>query len=233
MAITDDSIVEDHETFTAVLSTATALGTRSTVMTDTGTGTINNNDNASVTISAPTITETDANFNMDFTVTLDTAVEGGFSLAFSDALGTAEANDYIVLTSGLSFVGNAGETQKITITIIGDDVVEDHETFTITLGDVTGTTAVQDAAITTGDSAEATIQNDDTATLWVNDIKQVETDPHQGDGSSKFVFTVTLTRAIENGVSIAIATSDDTALPGDSDYVFASTILDFAGYLNE
>ena len=39
--------------------------------------------------------------------------------------------------SSLSFVGTAGETQTIDVVIVGDDIVEDDETFTITLGDVT------------------------------------------------------------------------------------------------
>ena len=65
--------------------------------------------------------------------------------------------------SSLSFVGTAGETQTIDVVIIGDDIEEDDETFTITLGDVTGTSSVQDAAITTGAVSDGLINDDDTA----------------------------------------------------------------------
>ena len=46
VAVIDDGIVELSETFLAALSTATALGSRTTVFTDTGSGTILNDDSA-------------------------------------------------------------------------------------------------------------------------------------------------------------------------------------------
>ena len=55
--ITDDNIVEATETFTASLSTATALGGRSVDLTDTGTGTITDNDTATFTIDDVTVNE--------------------------------------------------------------------------------------------------------------------------------------------------------------------------------
>ena len=87
---------------------------------------------------------------MQATVTLSANVEGGFDVDYSSALGTAEATDVTVQGSSLSFVGTASETQTIDVVIIGDDIEENNETFKITLGDVTGTSGVQDAAITTG-----------------------------------------------------------------------------------
>ena len=57
MPITDDNIVEATETFTASLSTATALGGRSVALTDTATGTITDNDTATFTIDDVTVDE--------------------------------------------------------------------------------------------------------------------------------------------------------------------------------
>jgi hypothetical protein len=79
----------------------------------------------------------------------------------NSALGTAEAIDVTVQGSPLSFVGTAGETHAIDVVIRGDGIVEDNETFTITLGDVTGTSASQDASITTGAVSDGLINNDD------------------------------------------------------------------------
>ncbi len=45
-----------------------------------------NDDTALLSISAPTITETGCDQTVNFTVTLDKAVEGGFQVAFSHAL---------------------------------------------------------------------------------------------------------------------------------------------------
>ena len=86
----------------------------------------------------------------------------------NSALGTAEAIDVTVQGSSLSFVGTAGETQTIDVVIIGDDIEENNETFKITLGDVTGTSGVQDAAITTGAVSDGLIIDDDTPVPTIN-----------------------------------------------------------------
>ena len=49
--IADDTLVEETETFTASLGTATVLGGRSVNLADTGTGTITDNDAATVSIA--------------------------------------------------------------------------------------------------------------------------------------------------------------------------------------
>ena len=49
--ITDDTLVEATETFTASLATATVLGGRSVNLANTGTGTITDNDAATVSIA--------------------------------------------------------------------------------------------------------------------------------------------------------------------------------------
>ena len=231
--VNHDLMVEIDETFKVMLSNLVGHGE---IDDGEGLGTITNDDSATLSISAPAITEGDSDTDIEFTVTLDNPVQDGFDLAFSHAVGSAETIDYTVATNSLTFAGNAAETQKISVTIRGDDVVEDHETFTITLGDVTNTTATQDAAITTGDSIEATINNDDSAVITVIDVAADETDPiylGQGTGITSFVFKVTLSHAVEAGLSVAIATVDDTALIGNSDYYAASTTLNFAGALGE
>ena len=45
---------------------------------------------------------------MQATVTLSAEVEGGFDVAYSSALGTAEATDVTVQGSSLSFAGHGG-----------------------------------------------------------------------------------------------------------------------------
>ena len=78
-------------------------------------------------ITAPVITESDADQTVSFTVTLDAAVEGGFAVAHSLTLDTAEGTDLSILTpSPISFAGTTGETQSITVTIIGDEIVKNR-----------------------------------------------------------------------------------------------------------
>ena len=135
------------------------------------------------------------------------------------ALGTAEATDLTVTTaSPLTFAGTAGETQMIDVTIVGDLIVEDNETFTITLGNVSNTTAVQDAAITTGAAAVGTIDNDDTAEIWIEDVSLNE----GATGVTNFVFTIHSTLPIEENVTVDWATADGTATIADNDYTAAN-----------
>jgi serralysin len=105
---------------------------------------------------------------LTLTVTSPKAVQGGFTLAFSATNGTADGNDYVLAsTSPVTFMGLAGETRTINVTINGDAMIENDETFTVTLGAVGGTTPTQAAAITSGAVGTGTILNDDEGILVV------------------------------------------------------------------
>ena len=51
-----------------------------------------------MSISAPAITETNADQVVNFTVTLDRAVQGGFDVAISATNGSADGSDYALNT---------------------------------------------------------------------------------------------------------------------------------------
>ncbi|MDV6032055.1 MAG: hypothetical protein F9B45_18575 [Phycisphaera sp. RhM] len=185
--ITTDAIVEDNETFTITLGDVTGTTAEQDANIATGddaTGTIVNDDTATLSISEVTETEADIDFSVQATVTLNAEVEGGLAVAYSSALGTAEASDVTVAGSSLNFTGTVGETQAIDVTIKGDNIVEDDETFTITLGDVSGTSDVQDAAITTGDVSNGLINNDDFFTGIVFDDLDNDGSYETADGDS-------------------------------------------------
>ena len=75
--------------------------------------------------------------NMIFTVTSPSAVQGGFTVAFTLADVTTNATDHAAFPSGvLTFAGTAGETQTITVVVNGDTTIEANETLTVTLGTV-------------------------------------------------------------------------------------------------
>src|SRR5207245_2728287 len=103
------------------------------------TTTITNDDSETLAITSPSITEGNASTKtLTFTVTSPKAVEGGFTVLYSTADGSASAaeSDYAAQNGTLTFAGTTGETQTVSITINGDTVVEDNETFTVTLGAV-------------------------------------------------------------------------------------------------
>ncbi len=94
---------------------------------------------------------------MQFQIALATAATSAQSVAWGLSGGTATAADFTGATSGtVTFA--AGETKKtVTLTILGDAVVEPNETVTIALSNATS-----GLTIATG-TATATITNDDTA----------------------------------------------------------------------
>src|SRR4029077_16899322 len=103
------------------------------------------------------------------------------------------------------FAGTVGESHNVSVTVKGDAVVEDNETFTVNLGAVTGTTATQIAAITTGASATGTINNDDLATLSISAPSITET-----NANFTVNFAVTLDHAVQGGFDVAIGATNGT-----------------------
>src|SRR5207244_3493331 len=125
--------------------------------------------------------------------------------------------------TSLHFTGAAGESHDVTGTIKGDTVGEANETFSVTLGDVTGTTATQDAAITTGASATGTINNDDSATLSITAPSITET-----NSDFQVVFSVSVDAAVQGGFDVAISSLGLTPSPRP-DALPISTSLHFTG----
>jgi uncharacterized delta-60 repeat protein len=96
-----------------------------------------------------------------FTVRLNQAVSGGFTVAYTTNNGSAVAGaDYADNDGTLTFAGTAGETHTITVAVAGNRTGQPDETFSVALGELSGNTAPQLAAITKlGSPQTATIQN--------------------------------------------------------------------------
>ncbi len=208
--VNHDNIVETDETFTVVLSGAPA---HANITDNSGLGTITNDDNATVTLSA-NASQNEGNSgsaNYTFTATLNNPVQGGFSIAYSTSNNTATAgSDYTNTSGSLSFTGTAGEEQFIQVPILGDMVVELHETFTVALGAITGAPA----GVTAGPSLMGTITNDDAATVTISNVSQVE----GNSGTSNFTFVITLNGVVDVPVTVSAGTVDGSATVANNDY---------------
>ena len=138
IGINDEMIVEGDETFTVGFSNVVPNGAplpSQIVVTDEATGTITNTDTADLTVGDATVNEEAG--TITFSVTLDNAVEGGFSVDYGTLDVTTESGDFTgPLTGTLNFAGTVGETQTITIGINNDAIVEGDETFTVSLSGV-------------------------------------------------------------------------------------------------
>ncbi|HEY9649221.1 MAG TPA: Calx-beta domain-containing protein, partial [Coleofasciculaceae cyanobacterium] len=154
------------------------------------------------------------------TVQLSQASDKPITVNYGTANGTATAgSDYTATSGTLTFA--PGETTKtINVPILGDTTVEANETFNINLSNATNATIADAQGV-------GTIRNDDTAQvlpqLSINDISFAE----GNSVTTNRVFTVSLSAASTQSISVNYATANGTATAG-SDYTAASGILTFA-----
>ena len=233
---TQDATAEQTETFTVGLTlSGTSLGVD---VTDTGIGTINDDDAAKVTVSNASATEGES---MTFTLTLDEAASGGFTVnpTFTDGTATGKSGtgkdfqrrikvngNYV---TDITFTGTAGETKTFTVGTKEDDVVEHDETFTVGLRHTldSANKTVNLSAVGTG-----TITNDDEALVTFNNL--IRPGIYEGD---KGTFTATLDKAVQGGFK-ATPNFSKGALDKDAaklgvDYTGDATVLTFAGTAGE
>ena len=209
--IIGDTAIELDETFTVTL----ANPLNATIATGTATGTITNDDGApAITINDVAVIEGNTGTTTAlFTATLSGPATATVTVNWSTSDGTATAGtDYESGSGSLSFA--PGETSKtIAVTIDGDVLVENNETFLVNLAGP--------ANATLGDAqGGGTIADDDgTPAISVNDPAVVE--------GVAAIFTVMLAPASTLPVSVTWTTSDGSALTG-SDYTGGTATLNFA-----
>ena len=224
VSTTQDTVVEGNETFTVGLSVSGTTLTGSITSTDTGTGTIESGTESTVDTATLTIDDASASEgdSMTFTVTLSEAVAGGLTVtpSFTDVT-AVEGTDYDENTTALTFTGTKGETQTFTVSTDEDAVLEANETFTVSLT-VSGTTLGD--RITSTDTGTGTVNNDDSAAVTVNDASASE--------GEDMTFTVTLSEAVQGGLTVTPDFTDVTAVEG-TDYDENTTALTFTGTKGE
>ena len=200
VATTEDTDDEDDETFTVSLAVSGNLA--AVDASNTATGTITNDDATGVFIENVSAEEGD---DLTFTVTLNEAVTGGFTVtpSFTDVSAT-KGTDYTENTDALTFTGTKGEQQTFTVTTTEDNDVEADETFTVSL-------AVSDTTETVGatDTATGTITNDDSTGVFIENVAAEE--------GNDLTFTVTLNEAVTGGLTVTPSFTDVSATEG-TDY---------------
>ena len=135
------------------------------------TPTIEDNDAApKVSIAEfASVTETDSDFTQTIAVTLDRASSKPVTVPFLVNVGTTDENDYAFVNAPIVFTPDSGTTitplsQVISITIMGDNIGEKTEQFTITLDTPTNGTINEESKVST-----ITITDDDAPVLSIGD----------------------------------------------------------------
>ena len=168
-------------------------------------------------------TETGVN-SATFTVTLSRMSEAPVTITYRSYDGTAVADaDYTAIPSA-SLTFAPGEVSKtITVPVLDDGLDEANETFSVRLAAV--------GALIADQQGVATISDDDAPpAVSINDITITEgtKNPTTNEGAlTSAVFTVTLSQASEQTLTVNYATINETASSG-SDYSQQSGTLTFA-----
>ncbi len=175
----------------------------------------------SLTISDTSVPEGNTGtVNATFTVTLSPASDVAVSAVVTTANGTAtQPFDYTATNVGVLLLPGV-TSQTVTVPVLGDTVGEANETFTASLSLPSGA-AIADF------SGVATIVDDDAPvalpTLSISDAVATEGDA----GTVNAVFTVTLSAASGQQVSVLATATNGTAMqPGD--FAPVSTTVTFA-----
>lgn len=154
--------------------------------------------------------------NAVFNVTLSQASSSPVTVNYATADGTATVlgNDYSALSGTLTF--NPGETSKtIAVAVKGDLLNEANETFFLNLSGATN-------ALIANNQGLGTILDDD-ATLSISNANIVE----GNSGRRTVVFTVNLSKAIAQAITVNYATANGTSAVLGNDYLATSGSLTF------
>ena len=216
VSVTGDTSHEADETVVLTLSNASS-GTN--ITTATGTGTITNDD-PGLSIDSPTVTEGDSgSVDLVFTVTMSPASSSQVTVNYARSGGTATSGtDFTALAASNTLTFAANETSKtITVSVTGDTVNEPDETVIVTLSSASG------ADIVTA-SGTGTITDNDTPNFSIDSPSVAE-----GDSSTtNLTFTVTLSPASYQPVTVDYAQTGGTATSGTDYTAVAAGMLSFA-----
>ena len=215
ITVNGDTQPEGDETFGISLSNPV----NATVGDGSGAGTIANDDGLPVvSVNDVTVTEGDAGTtSATFTISLSTASGQAVTVAWATTAGTATAGTDYVAASGSRTIAAGSTTASVAITVNGDTLDEDDETFGISL------TSPVNATVGDG-TGTATISDDDPApSLTIGDASVTE----GNIGTKTVTFTVALSAATSRTVMVDWTTADDVATT-PSDYAASGGTITFA-----
>ncbi len=212
--ITADNVVELDEQFFVNLSNLQATGRDVTIGDDQGIGTITNDDAA--TISIDDVSQDEDAGTMTFTVTLSQEVDADVSIEYATTTNTASSSDFTD-ASGMATITAGTTSTTITIDITADNIVELDEQFFVNLTDV----MASGRDVTFSDSqGVGTIQNDDAASVSIDDVSQDE-------DAGTMTFTVSLTQPVDVDVTVDFDSADGSATTANNDYAAATGTATF------
>jgi hypothetical protein len=220
LPVIDDDIVENNETViltTGLVSninvTGISIGNSPVVLK------ITDNDAAVLTVNNKTVTEGHSgDTEVEFTVTLDKATGGSFSLGYAtgDLSAKVADNDYIAQSASLSFAGNAGESVSFKIHVNGDKKIEADEIFSIIFSAPTNTFGGR--LTMQVPTATGTILNDDSGAITISSSSGSEGNPNPNGASFTFSFPPGVTSDQPTTIYFGLSVGSTATITDD--YIF-------------
>ncbi len=215
VAVLGDSLDETNELVLVNLSAST----NATIADAQGVVTITDNDPApSLTIGDVTVTEGNSGtLNAVFAVALSAISGQTVTVDYTTASGTAASPGDFTAASGTITFNPGAISAQVTVAVAGDTLDEANETFVVNLS------AAANATIADSQGVGTINDNDATPSMVINNVTVTE----GNTGTVNASFTVTLSAASGQTVTVNYATTDATAVaPGD--YTSATGTLTFA-----
>ncbi|MCU0754885.1 MAG: hypothetical protein MUE46_07140 [Xanthomonadales bacterium] len=199
-----------------------------------GTGTIVNDDSTTLTINNVSVTEgASGTTPATFTVNLSAPVDRAVSFTASTSDGTANApSDYAPLSNQSFSIAAGGTTTTVTVGVIGDNIVENDETFFVTPAAFVaapptgGQTPIDPAALIlpANTRGTGTIVNDDFTQISIGDVRRLEgTAP---GAVNPFRFPMSMTNPSQLPITVQFTTVNGTAT-APSDFTATSGTFTF------
>jgi hypothetical protein len=171
----------------------------------------------SLRIGDATITEGNGGTRTaNFTVTLSAVSTEPVTVQYATADGIATAGSDYLVRSGTLVIPAGQTTGTITVSVIGDRLPEPNEAFVVNLSSSTNATIADGQGV-------GTIQ-DDEPRISISDVSKRE---GRNGKATLFTFTVTLSTAYDQPVTMSFRTADATATTSDNDYVAKTGTLTF------
>ncbi|WP_339733694.1 Calx-beta domain-containing protein [uncultured Gimesia sp.] len=214
--VTVDNLVELDETFEAILDNLMNSG-RNVILGTNGTGVIRNDDSAQITIAD--VTGLESGGPLTFTATISNPVDTNISFGVSTQDGslvdttlienaTAADSDFTaIMNQIINFTAGGPTTQTFTVDVVDDSKVELDEVFNVLMQNLVN----NGRNVSLGTPAQGTIENEDSATLTINNISDLES-------NGPFTFTVTLSNEVDADITVDALTMDGTAIAANGDY---------------
>lgn len=175
-------------------------------------------DPPTVSVRDATLTEGNTGTaNATFTVVLSNSTNVDVTVHYSTANVTAAAGSDYTAASGTVTVPAGQASKTFTIAVKGDRLPEPTETFAVNLS------AATNATIADGQAIGTILDNE--PRISISDVSKSE---GKKGKTTLFTFTVTLSAAYDQAVTMSYRTANGTATTSDNDYIAKTGTLTFA-----